>query len=156
MAVLMELARAMAIEEAAKMKINLVLTKELKKGGYVNDQVCGGTTHEIDKMVGEVEENNNEFTYSRTISQVFAQVGLKPKVIVRLGKTNQKFIDKLGGAVLGYPWDPSLDELTIELKVNVSRRKFGVKTEDDLNEDTCKSLQRTLTLSCHECSGINL
>ena len=67
---------------------------------------------------------------------MFAQVGLKPKVIIRSGKTNQKFIDKLVGAVLGYPWDPSLDELTIKLKVNVSKRKFGVKTEDDLNEDT--------------------
>ena len=156
-AVLMELARAMVIKEAAKMEIDLVLTKKLEKGGYFGDQVCGGRTHKINKVAGEVEENNGKFTYSSTISQVFAQVGLKPKVIVKSGKTNKKYNDKLGGSVLGYAWDPSFDEVTVKIKVNVSRKKFCVKIEDDLNEDTCNTLPRTLTLRIViECGGLHL
>ena len=53
-AVLMEEAPAMAIRCGEK--IDPVLTHRMIKGGYVDDNICGGTKQEIARMVGDISE----------------------------------------------------------------------------------------------------
>ena len=45
-----------------------------------------------------------------------------PKVMVQNGETNEDCIKVLGGAMLGYKWDPRLDVIRIKFRVNISKR----------------------------------
>ena len=53
-------------------------------------------------MIGEVNEEGGEFFFSGTVAQVFAEVDMRPKVMVRSRETEERFLNKLGGSVLGY------------------------------------------------------
>ena len=81
-AVLMEEARRLAMVQGEA--IDPELTKRMEQGGYVDDNICGGTSTEMDRMIGSVSEEEGEYRYTGTISQVFAEVGMMPKVNVRV------------------------------------------------------------------------
>ena len=49
---------------------------------------------------------------------------MRPKVIVRSGEDGPDPIERLGRAVLGYKWIPSSDVISIQFKMNVSKKKF--------------------------------
>ena len=93
----------------------------------MDDNICGGSKEDIDQMIGDVEEQDGEFHYTGTVAQTFAEVGMKAKVMVRSGKTNPHYIEKLGRGVLAYGWEPAEGVITIEMKVNISKKKFGVR-----------------------------
>jgi len=141
---LMEEARAMAIRQGRE--IDAELTQRMEKGSYMDDNISSGTTQEIDHMIGNILEIQGELHYSGTIARVFAEVGMRPKVKVRSGETDPDPIERLGGAMLGYSWDPSLDVIVIRLHVNISKKKFGARTSPNLTEEECGSIQDMLTL----------
>ena len=144
-AVCMEKSRLIAIE--AGKDIDPELVERMNKGGYVNDNVNGGTEAEIDKMVGEITEKDGEFFYSGTVARVFDLIGMRPKVMVRSGEQDPRFLDKLGGSVLGYRWSAKEDEIVMKIVANISPKKYGVRLEDDLDSCNLEKLQnRTLTL----------
>ena len=44
-------------------------------------------------MIGEVTEEGGEFFFYGTVARVFADVGMRPKVIVRSGETEERFLN---------------------------------------------------------------
>ena len=55
--------------------------------------------------------------FDGTIPTILAKGSLRLKVMVSSGETDPNKISKLGGKVLGLPWDPSTDTITIHLPV---------------------------------------
>ena len=95
-------------------------TKKMEKGGYVDDNICGGTKAETENMIGEVTDKDSDLFFLGTVAQIFAKVGMKPKVMVRIGETDDKFLHKLGGTVLGYNWYVRNDKIVFKLVVNLN------------------------------------
>lgn len=72
-----------------------------------------------------------------TDSSVFLQM----EIVKTKGRTaqqkNQAANKTLGGAVLGYPWEPEEGLIKIKMKVNLSKKKHGTKTGPDLTAEEC-------------------
>ena len=85
------------------------------KGSYVDDSIAGGSEEFVDKLIGEVTEKDNKYSYTDTVAQIYQQVGMSLKVMVRSGEQNQEAIDKLGQHLLGHEWKPKEVQYCCEL-----------------------------------------
>ena len=80
------------------------------KKTYVDDGSGGGAKETIDRLIGnEIADKDGNLNYTGTVSQIFALGGFSIKVMVRNGETRPHIIDKLGGGILGFAWDPTTD-----------------------------------------------
>ena len=69
---------------------------------YDDDGMSGGTQEEVDRMVGSLEvQQDGALRYSGTVPQVLATVGLRPKMMITNGETNQKALTLMGNTVVG-------------------------------------------------------
>ena len=96
---------------------------------------------DISRMIGYVSEVGRELHYSGTMSQIFAEVGMRPKVMVGRGEVDERFIKKLGGSVLGYTWDACHDDIKMKFSVNVTGKSHGVQPGEDLTRDNLNVLE---------------
>ena len=88
-------------------------------------------THElINRMVGDQTEINGELFANGTVSRILAKGSLRTKAMVRSGETNQLAMKKFGSQILGHTWDPTLDEISFKLQVDVSTKRELVGTTD--------------------------
>ena len=113
----------------------------MEKGSYVDDSIAGGSEEFIDKLVGEVTEKNDKYSYTGTVSQIYQQVGMSLKVMVRSGEQNQGAIDKLGQHLLGHEWKPKEDILVFNIAVNLAnKRGKKIKVQADITPTTLEVL----------------
>ena len=56
--------------------------------------------------------------------------------MIRNGETRLELLVLFGGKVFGIPWDPPRNMLSMQMKVNLSPRKQGIRTGPDLTLDT--------------------
>ena len=81
---------------------------------YVDDLATGGSPAEVSRFKGK---EITDCQFDGTIPTILAKGSLRLKVMVSSGETDPNKISKLGGKVLGLPWDPSTDTITIHLPV---------------------------------------
>ena len=110
-----DLLAALALELAKKkgaeqgVVIDPAASEIILRNTYVDDTAGGGTKAEVDRYMGEELPDGS---YTGTIPQIYALVGLKPKVMIRSGETDPVKLAKLG-KVLGHNWDATEDVLTL-------------------------------------------
>ena len=117
---------------------------------FVDDLPSGSDMKEvIQRLRGEILAN---WQTTGTLAALFAKGGFILKVIACSGDPDGPMVRKLGGAVLGINWKTDTDKFSINLTVNVTRRRRGEPTGDDvtianLEEITKAVLSRRIVLS---------
>ena len=81
---------------------------------YVDDLATGGSKSEVSRFQGN-ELSDHQF--DGTIPNILSKGSFQLKVMVSSGETDSNKISKLGGKVLGIPWDPTLDKIAIQFPV---------------------------------------
>ena len=137
----LELAKKMAA--GLGMRIDPAASEEILRNTYVDDTAGGGSEEEVQRFMGKELEDGS---YTGTIPQIFALVGLKPKIMVRSGDQDPGKIEKMG-KVLGHVWDPKEDKLSVQVSVNLSKKaRSGERMEPDLGvEDVPRLMDMVLT-----------
>ena len=96
--------------------IDPLAAEKINKDRYVDDVATGGSREEVDRMVGKCVGGTNKFETNGTLSQILSNGSLKLKAIVTSGETDKEKISKLGSLVLGTGWDPTLDQLYVDVR----------------------------------------
>ena len=78
--------------------------------------------------------------YSGKVAKILSLGGMRAKVMVRDGETDQRVIEMLGGGVLGLPWSPGDDVIPYHVGVNISQKKNKTKLGPELSVDTVDQL----------------
>ena len=105
---------------------------------FVDDMPTGHNSIDtINRFRGKILDN---YQTTGTLAAIFMQGGYILKVIVVNGDPPGPMVDKLGGAALGLPWDPTTDLITIPLRVNVTQRRRGKAVGPDLTKATIHEL----------------
>ena len=108
---------------------------KIKRDGYVDDIATGAETME---RIDEIEKN---------ISKILSKGNFFPKGFVKSGDRSAEKLALLGsgdiGRVLGLPWDPETDEFVVTVRINVSKKHKGLRTEPDL---TYEEIPRLLAI----------
>ena len=111
---------------------------------FVDDLPSGSDDRAvIERLRGQILEN---WQTTGTLAQKFAKGGFKLKVVACSGDKDGPMVQKLGGSVLGIPWNTETDKMSIKLTVNISKRRRGQPTGPDLTVETLASLE-TATLT---------
>ena len=141
----MQLAKDYARKEGAHICPDTA--EALKKGSYVDDSVAGGSKQFVDKLVGNVTEENGQFKYDGTVVQFYDLISMAIKVIVRSRETNQAAIEKFGPTFIGHRWDARPDLIKFKPAVNLANRKRKLRTEDDITPENVHLIdEATLTI----------
>ena len=112
--------------------------------GYVDDGCGGGDKEFVDYLIGEQTNVDGSLEYSGKVSQILALGGFKVKVMVRSGETDAKMIEKLGGGVLGLPWDPERDKIVMHMGVNLSPKRAKVRLGPELTQLTMSEISQVV------------
>ena len=136
---------AASILEAAKRKcadlgehIDPPAAKRIRSEMYVDDGATGSTKAEVERFVGHLVEGE----YTGSFQQILGLGGFKIKSMVYSGCTDDKAIELLGSAVLGYKWDAKSDIMSVKFKVNLSRKKGKVPEYPDLKIEELERLRK--------------
>ena len=105
--------------------------RQISEKTYVDDGVGGGSKAQVDRYRG-VKVNG---VYNGTIPQILGLVGLKLKVMIASGDTDEESLKIYGNKVLGHTWLPTSDQFVFNVKVNLSSKKRGVRCEKDLTHE---------------------
>ena len=106
---------------------------------FVDDLPSGSDERStIERLRGNILEN---WQTTGTLAQIMAKGGFILKVVACSGDTDGPMVRKLGGAVLGIPWNTETDKCWIPLVVNVSKRRRGQPTGPDVTVETIRSLE---------------
>lgn len=103
--------------------IDSMAANKIENNSYVDDNLTGGSVEEVNRMMGSCVKSEGKLIYDGTIPQILKKVGLRAKVFVQSGETDQEIINKLGGQVLGHEWEPGSDKLIFNLRVNLYEKK---------------------------------
>ena len=129
-ALILELAKNWAAKLGLDLDQEAVLVLQLSS--YVDDILGGGSPEQVTRYTGKRLEDG---TYTGTLPQILAKVGMHPKVLVRSGEEDPDVLKNYGDKVLGHVWRPGKDQLIFTLKVNLSiKNRKGEKVEPDLTE----------------------
>ena len=103
-----------AIKRTAQMNKDIDPDAALKieSDRYVDDIASGGTVDQVTRFVGDDATEG-------TVPKILARGGLRLKVIVTSGETNEEYLNKLGKSVLGIGWDAPTDSITINFTNNL-------------------------------------
>ena len=96
-------------------------------------------------------------SYSGTVAKIMGQGGFKVKYMVRNGENRPETLELYGGSVLGLPWDTAKDVIVINMHVNLSARKQGVRLGQNLRpeeEDHIKNAVLTRRVLMSQVHGI--
>ena len=105
----------------------------------------------------EVPKAHNRPSYSGTVAKIMSQGGFRVKYMVRNGKNMPEILELYGGSVLGLPWDTAKDVIVINMHVNLSARKQGVRLGQNLRpeeEDHIKNAVLTRRVLMSQVHGI--
>ena len=130
--------------------IDAVAAKKLKDDSYVDDGVTGGSAEEVRRMKGERLADGS---FTGTIPQILKLGGLKLKVIVSTGETNEDVKGLIGNKVLGYEWNATNDEMAVSFPVYLCNKKRKVRSQPALTAESLSLLQST-PLTKRICLGI--
>merc|ERR1712074_515724 len=95
----------------------------------------------IERLRGQILEN---WQTTGTLAQLMAKDGFTLKVIACSGDEDGPMVQKLGGSVLGIPWNTETDKMSIQLTVNISKRRRGQPTGPDLSVETISGLETAI------------
>ena len=133
-AVLLELAKELAAQEGAS--ICPIAAQKSNEASYVDDSLTGGSPEELNRLVGNVsKDSDGKPVYDGTLSQIYENVGLKIKNIVRSSDDDDAAIKRSGEAFLGYKWIPKDDVLKFFTAVSINKRVNGIKSGPNLTLD---------------------
>ena len=120
----LEVAKQMVYE--AGISICLKTAEIMSRGSYVDDSSGGGTTEDVDYLIGKVSvDGDGVYSYSGTVAQILALGGFKPEVMVHSWEKDDQAILKLGYGGLGIPWDPRKDFIPLKIRINLHPKKCG-------------------------------
>ena len=131
--------------------IDLAAAHCLENDMFVDDLQTGGESEEVERFKGE--ENPETMQCNGTIPSILAGGGLVLKAIKLSGEPDDETLLKLGGAALGIKYSTERDELSITFRVNVSKKKRGQPTGEDLTRETVGTTGTTI-LSKRICLGV--
>ena len=97
-------------------EIDPIAAAKIRDDRYVDDVVTGGTPAEVVRFMGKEDQ---DFRCDGTIPSILSHSSLDLKVMVPSGESNQQKIAKLGSKVLGIPWNPLSDELSLHFTVTL-------------------------------------
>ena len=120
--------------------------KKIKEDMYVDDGVTGGKKCDVQRMVGNRDDEGN---FDGTIPRILKRGSYSIKDISVGGEQDQADDNLLGNKVFGYRWNHKEDIMGIQLSINMSREKRGVRVNPDLtlaDLDTIRSLTMTKRL----------
>jgi hypothetical protein len=113
------------------------------KKGYVDDGAGGGSKKDVERLMGEETEVDGKLYYSGTIAKILSIRGFTVKMMVRKGESRPHIVEKLGGGVLGLPWDPLNDVIRFHLGVNLSKKRGKIRTEDEITALNLEQIETT-------------
>ena len=128
---------AAALRETAEVysHIDEDAAEKIKDDSYCDDVVTGDDTRE---RINELKES---------IPEIIGKGGFEIKGFVTNGDTSAESRKLLGtgemGRVLGVSWDPGNDEYSVTVRVNLSKKYKGDRSEPDLTYD---EIPRILTM----------
>ena len=106
---------------------------------FVDDLPSGSDEKAVlEKLRGKILDN---WQTTGTLAQIMAKGGFSLKVVACSGDEDGPMVQKLGGAVLGIPWNTETDKCWIPLTVNVTKRRAGMPTGPDVTLATIESLE---------------
>lgn len=114
--------------------------KRLKEERFVDNVISGGTTLEVVGFVEQIEVKPP--IYNTTMAKIMRGGKLEFKAMIHTDEENTGKLAKLGSA-LGHGYSSQTDRITVRLPVNISKRKRGIPTEENLTIETGDKL-----LSC--------
>ena len=145
---LLEIGRNLTADEG--WEIDPIAARKIKDDSYVDDNVGGGTTEEVKRMKGSRLADG---TFTGTMRQILDKGGLKMKVIVSSGETDESVKHLIGNKVLGYSWDATEDNMAVKFVMHLSNKKRKVRTLPALTEETLGLLESS-PLTKRICLGI--
>ena len=141
-ACILELVKDVAAKEGEE--IDEATATKIKEDTYVDDGCTGGSEEEVQRMIGEVqEEDDGSLKYSGTVQQILSRVSFKIKMMVRSGEQqNSLALEKMGGMILGHCWDPMKDVFTFQPKVYLGKKvRGGIHEGPELTIQTLSLLE---------------
>ena len=106
---------------------------------FVDDLPSGSDEISVmERLRGDILEN---WQTTGTLAQIMAKGGFVLKVVACSGDKDGPMVRKLGGSILGTPWNTETDKCWIPLVVNVSNRRRGLPTGQDVTLETVGSLE---------------
>ena len=125
----LELVKKMAAELGTD--IDEEACNQIKNHTYVDDGAGGGSREAVERFRGQRVNG----VYDGTLARILSLVNLNLKVMVASGDSDPEVLALLGEKVLGHTWRPTSDEFVFKVSVNLSVKKRGRKTADDLTID---------------------
>ena len=101
-------------------------------------------------MVGKEQPDGS---YDGTISKILALGCLKVKAFAVEFDMDQPDENLLGNSVFGYGWNPKTGLMKLKLKVNMSKKRRGVRSGPDLTVESLESL-RSLMMTKRNLLGV--
>ena len=105
---------------------------------YVDDNFSGGDPAAIDRMVGKQQPDGS---YDGTISKILALGGFKVKAFAVEHDMDQPDENLLGNSVFGYGWNPKTGLMKLKFRMNMSKKKRGMRCGPDLSVESLESLR---------------
>ena len=119
--------------------IDVVAAKKIKEDSYVDDLTTGGTREECLRFKGV--EDPVTLLCDGTFPQILAEGGFEVKAIALAGEKDGKALEKLGGAIFGFPYSTEADVLEVKFRVNLSEHRRKMPTGPDITVETLDQMQ---------------
>ena len=87
-------------------------------------------------------------SYNGTVAKIMSLGGFKVKYMVRNGENRPEILELYGGSVLGLPWDTAEDAIMLKMDVNLSVRKQGVRSGQNLHPGDEKDIMNSVLTRC--------
>ena len=96
-------------------------------------------------MMGErYDDDKDEFVYEGTIPQIVRLGGFRIKYMESSGEPRSHILEEFNGHVLGLPWQPGSDLITMHMGVNLSAKKQKVRLGEEITLDTMDVIDNVL------------
>ena len=95
---------------------------DMIKRDYIDDGFGGGSEEDVDRLMGEVEDEDGKISFRGTVSQIMSQGNFRIKVMVRSGESRPAVLKDYGGTILGIPWETKEDKIKMKFEVNLSQK----------------------------------
>ena len=125
---------------------------KIREDSYVDDIVTGAETR---KRIEELKES---------LTEILSKTGFKIKGFISSGDQSNEVVALLGGDleghVLGITWNPHTDELSVSVRINLSKKNRGRRPEPDLTYEQIprileiKLTRRILLGVVHSCYDV--
>ena len=123
------------------MEIDEEACHQIRRKTYVDDGAGGGSREQVERFRGRLKDG----FYDGTLARILALVGLKLKVMIASGDSDQEQIALMGEKLLCHIWRPTEDKFIFKVVVNLSTSKSrGQKASRDLSVEDIPRLPEML------------